>query len=102
AAWTQSLSAQIGVFIVASAVSCLAGYFVYRRINDRSHPQQTLNERGMAMVGARGVVCPGFINGVGKVQLGDSVWLAEGPDLAEGDPVVVKSVRGTRLLVEPV
>jgi membrane protein implicated in regulation of membrane protease activity len=34
------------------------------------------------------------------VRLGDSVWLAEGPNLSEGTSVIVKSVRGTRVIVE--
>jgi membrane protein implicated in regulation of membrane protease activity len=54
------------------------------------------------MVGSRGVICTGFANGTGKVRVGDSVWLAEGDGLSEGDHIVVKAVRGTRLVVEPV
>ncbi len=49
------------------------------------------------MVGAHGTVCEAFVNGRGKVRIGDTVWLADGPDLAEGAPVVVAGVRGTRL-----
>ena len=52
------------------------------------------------MIGARALCACPFLNGHGKVRLGDSVWLAEGPDLAEGTPVTVKSVRGTSLIVE--
>ena len=51
------------------------------------------------MIGARGTVCQAFVNGRGKVRIGDTVWLADGPDLAEGTPVVVAGVRGTRLEV---
>ena len=40
------------------------------------------------------------MNGEGKVRLGDSIWLAEGPALDEGTPVIVRSVRGTRVVVE--
>ena len=54
------------------------------------------------MVGARGTVCEPFFNGRGKVRLGDGVWLADGPDLAEGMPVAVKAVHGTRLVVEAI
>jgi membrane protein implicated in regulation of membrane protease activity len=34
------------------------------------------------------------------VRIGDSVWLAEGPTLAAGAAIVVKSVRGARVVVE--
>jgi inner membrane protein len=98
ALWELSLHAQLALFAAASSLSCVCGYFVYRRLNVA--PDSTLNQRGRAMIGQRGTVAADFVNGCGKVRLGDSVWLAEGPDLAQGTPVVVTSVRGTSLLVE--
>jgi membrane protein implicated in regulation of membrane protease activity len=100
AALRLSLEGQLGIFAAASAVSCAAGYFVYRRLHHRQHRELPLNERHRAMLGERGTVCEAFVNGRGKVRLGDSVWLAAGPDLAEGMPVVVSGVRGTRVVVE--
>jgi membrane protein implicated in regulation of membrane protease activity len=102
AALELPLAAQLVTFAAASAVSCGAGYFVYRR-SDRRRPERTpLNQRDLALVGARGVVCTNIENGEGKVRMGDTVWLAEGPPLPEGASVVVRSVRGTRVVVEPV
>lgn len=100
-----SLEAQLGTFAVASAGSCGAGYFVYRELHRRqqgsvSPDEVPLNERSLAMVGARGTVCEAILNGRGKVRLGDGVWLATGPDLAEGTPIAVTAVQGTRLYVE--
>jgi membrane protein implicated in regulation of membrane protease activity len=94
-----SIEGQIGSFAAASALSCAIGYFVYRRVRRGA---SLLNERGLAMVGARGTVCEAIFNGRGKVRLGDGVWLADGPDLAEGMPVAVTAVRGTRLIVEAI
>jgi membrane protein implicated in regulation of membrane protease activity len=99
AVWGLSLSGQIGAFAVLSAISCGVGYFIYRRF-DRADQAAPLNQRNLLMVGAQGVVCLPIVNGQGKVRLGDSVWLADGPDLPEGAPVRVKSVRGTRITVE--
>jgi membrane protein implicated in regulation of membrane protease activity len=101
-AFGVSVEGQLGTFAVASALSCIAGYFVYRRLGRRRRGEITLNDRSMAMVGERGTVCETFLSGRGKVRLGDSVWLASGPDLAEGTLVVVSGVRGTRLAVEAV
>jgi hypothetical protein len=95
-----SLAGQIGTFAAASALSSLVGYFVYRRLHQRRRGDAPLNERSLAMVGARGTVCEVIRNGCGKVRLGDGVWLADGPDLAAGAPVVVSAVRGTRLVVQ--
>lgn len=101
AAWGLSISAQIGTFAGASAVSCVVGYFVYRRLHHPAeHPR--LNQRHLEMIGSQGVVRVPIVNGHGKVQLGDSVWLAEGPDLPEGRAVVVRAVRGSWVIVEPV
>ena len=94
-----SLENQLVIFIAASAVCCLGGFFVYRRLT--AAPDGTLNQRDRSMLGQRGVVAVDIVNGSGKVRLGDSVWLAEGPDLAAGAPVVVMSVRGTCVIVQP-
>jgi membrane protein implicated in regulation of membrane protease activity len=93
------LEGQLAVFAVATSVSCLGGYFVYRALvpvvdGDGEVP---LNAPRRSMVGAHGTVCEAFVNGRGKVRIGDTVWLADGPDLPEGSPVVVAGVRGTRL-----
>ena len=93
-----TLTGQIETFVVAALLSCALGYFVYRRFGVAAADQ--LNRRNLQLVGAHGVVCEKLVNGEGKVRLGDTVWLAEGPDLAAGAPVVVKSVRGLRVVVE--
>jgi membrane protein implicated in regulation of membrane protease activity len=101
AAFGASLEGQLAIFAVASALSCIAGYFVYRRLGPRRRGEAPLNDRSMAMIKTRGTVCEALVNGHGKVRLGDSVWLAMGPDLGEGTAIVVSGVRGTRLVVEP-
>ena len=101
AAFGLGLEAQIATFLAACAVSCAAGYVIYDKVNGRRRPEGPLNQRDLLAIGARGVVCTGFVAGRGKVRLGDSVWLAEGDDLPEGTPVIVTAVRGTSLLVEP-
>jgi inner membrane protein len=102
ALWGLTLEGQLGLFAVASAFACVAGYFVYRAIlHAPSKEEAPLNQRNEMMRGAQGVVCERFANGHGKVRLGDGVWLAHGPDaLAEGTPVTVTAVRGTSVIVE--
>jgi membrane protein implicated in regulation of membrane protease activity len=100
AIWDVSFTAQLASFIIACVLSCLTGYFVYRQLNLPVSNDIPLNQRNLEMVGKRGVVCSALLNGHGKVRLGDSVWLAEGPDLGEGTPVVVRSVRGTAVIIE--
>ena len=94
-----SFEAQIGIFIAASAASSLLGWFVYRG-TIRPRTQGSLNERAEQMVGTHGVVAEPIRHGSGKVRIGDTVWLADGPELPESTPVRVRGVRGSRLIVE--
>lgn len=94
-----SLEPQLGAFAAAAAVSCVLGWFVYRTMPGRRGHDASLNRRALQLVGAHAVVCEAFVNGEGKVRIGDSQWLAEGPALREGSAVVVTAVRGARLVV---
>jgi len=96
-----AMPAQIVTFVAASLLTCGAGYVVYRKLVLEPTGAPPLNERGAALVGASGVVNEALKDGRGKVDLGDSVWLAEGPDLAAGTAVTVTAVRGTVLVVAP-
>lgn len=65
----------------------------------------TLNERGAQKIGRRATVDETFVNGSGKVRLGDTLWLADsesGDNLAEGLTVEVTRAEGTKLFVKPV
>ncbi len=95
----STLEAQMGALALITALTCGAGYYVYNRIGF-SQTNRRLNQRNLLMVGDRGVVSVPVVNGRGKVRLGDSVWIAEGPELGIGTPVVVTGVRGTCVVVE--
>lgn len=96
-----TLDAQFLAFAVAAAASCVTGWFVYRALPRPANDGANLNQRAAQLVGARGVVSEALRHGQGKVRIGDSQWLAEGPDLAVGDAVVIAAARGTRLVVRP-
>jgi membrane protein implicated in regulation of membrane protease activity len=100
-AFELTLSAQISIFVVSCALTCVGGHFAYQKLISPGVDGAALNQRGLEMVGARGKVIEALTNGHGKIELGDSVWLAEGPDLVLGSPVVVTSVRGTVVTVAP-
>jgi hypothetical protein len=93
------LEAQLITFAMASACCCVGGHFVYRRATRRAPGNIALNERERQMVGAHAVVAEALTNGQGKIRLGDTVWLAEGPDLPQGAKVVVTAMRGTTAVI---
>ncbi|WP_417451362.1 NfeD family protein [Kordiimonas sp.] len=88
------------VFAVFGAASIYIGnrYF-YTRFKEAGEP--TVNTRGGYHVGRVYSVCTAIVNGRGHVTVGDSRWLAEGPDMPEGAKVRVIAVQGTVLMVEP-
>ncbi len=90
---------QFIVFAASSPLACIAGYFVYRHALHRHRAEPAPNQRERALIGARGVVAEPIRDGRGKIRLGNSVWLAEGPDLPQGAPVVVKALRDTTVIV---
>jgi membrane protein implicated in regulation of membrane protease activity len=99
AIWPLSVSLQLVVFALACLLSCFTGYFIYSRLSFSSS-DVPLNRRNRLLIGTRGTVAVHLVNGRGKVRLGDSVWLAEGPDLREGTPIIVKGVRGSWVIVD--
>jgi membrane protein implicated in regulation of membrane protease activity len=58
-----------------------------------------LNDRGHQYVGRIVTVAEAIDRGRGKVQVGDTVWTAEGPDMPEGARAKVTGVNGTVLIV---
>jgi membrane protein implicated in regulation of membrane protease activity len=94
------LEGQLILFAVATLASCVGGFFVYRRTMAGLAPDEPgLNRGDRGLIGARGIVTEALSNGQGKIRLGDSVWLAQGPDLPAGTPIVVTEVHGTIAVV---
>lgn len=91
---------QLVMFAVVSFISVYA-VRTYARPDQKSD-LPNLNVRGAQMVGRTAVVVTPLAGGRGKVRLGDSHWVAEGPDLPEGTEVRITGVNDTVLVVEPV
>jgi membrane protein implicated in regulation of membrane protease activity len=93
------LEAQLVGFVAFSALLFALLVRHYRRlISNQKQDPVNLPER---LVGAQGTVEDRLTAGRGKIRLGDSVWLARGPDLEKGHAVRVAAVEGTVLVVVP-
>ncbi len=89
--------------ILTIGLSIVAPRYVKPWIHKTQKDHQLLNERGAQKVGRRAAVDETFVNGVGKVRLGDTLWLAEsenGEDFDAGVNVVVARAEGTKLFVK--
>lgn len=97
-----SLLAQALAFALLSFASCLLYWRWVRPRLQRSDAGRLLNRRGAQLVGQRYVLVEPIVNGRGKAQVGDSLWLVSGEDLPLGRTVEVIAVDGSTLKVRPV
>ncbi|MBS0514912.1 MAG: NfeD family protein [Proteobacteria bacterium] len=94
-----SLLVQAVLFAVLALASCFVYWRFVRRVIDERSDRPLLNRRAEQFVGKRYKLETPIVGGRGKVRIGDSPWLAEGPDLPVGAEVEVVAVDGTTLKV---
>ena len=102
-AFTFDISWQIQ-FILAGVISLmLVGAARFMGFGqDIESDKPLLNLRTQQYIGKSYVLVEPIKQGTGKIKVGDSVWLVNGPDLPKGQTVKVTDARGTKLIVEPV
>jgi membrane protein implicated in regulation of membrane protease activity len=88
------------LFVALALVSCYLYWHFVRSATRESSDQPNLNRRAEQYIGRRYLVDTAIVNGRGKVKVGDSPWLAEGPDLPAGAEVEVVGVDGSTLKVQ--
>lgn len=90
--------AQLAVFAVLSIASIVVSKrYLKSRPIETDHP--TLNQRGQQLVGRELVLAKPIVGGRGRIEVGDSGWAVEGPDLPAGTRVRVSGVNGATLEV---
>ncbi|RMF15336.1 MAG: NfeD family protein [Alphaproteobacteria bacterium] len=96
-----SPASQSVMFAALAIVSTLLGrrYFGYH--DDEGAPAVPLNVGGARHIGRVVEVTRDIRAGEGRVRLGDTEWLARGPDAAEGTMVRIVGADGPVLIVEP-
>ena len=88
------------IFAVVSIASIIASRQFLKK-NPGVEDNLTLNKRGAQYVGRQFVLVEAIKNGRGKIRVDDSQWAVEGPDMEEGETVVVTGTDGSLLIVEP-
>jgi inner membrane protein len=92
---------QMALFAVLSVVLGVFARMILRygvSVTDRA----TLNKPGNRFKGQIVEVAEPIVSGRGKVKIGDTLWIAEGPDAAAGARVRVTGSRGTVVVTEGV
>ena len=84
-------------------LSLIAAFSARRMLRDRPIPtiDPLINRRGARLVGETALVVQRIEHGSGRVKLGDSEWIARGPDAPIGEHVRIVGSDGAVLLVEP-
>lgn len=79
-----------------------AALFLGRKYIRKATPSDdsVLNRRLAAYVGRRAEIAQPIVNGKGRVRLGDTLWIVQGPDCPAGTMVTVTAVDGSELVVE--
>lgn len=90
------------LLFAAAALASVGAWFAWRRSRAPTGPGSGLNNRALALVGTEAVLVQAIGPGNGRIRVGDSTWLASGPDLPAGIRVQIVGARGAVLLVEPV
>ena len=86
------------------SLALIAVYSARRYLSQRPiiSSDPLLNQRGGRMVGEIALVVQPIESGSGRVKLGDSEWIARGPDTPAGERVRISGNDGAILLVEPI
>jgi membrane protein implicated in regulation of membrane protease activity len=93
------LAGQIVLFAAVTGLLFVLCFRLYRGLIAGGAP--SLVNSPDRLVGAVAMVEEPIAAGRGKIRLGDTVWLARGPDLPRGTAVTVTRVDGTVLEVAP-
>jgi membrane protein implicated in regulation of membrane protease activity len=92
---------QVIVFLVLSLASVIAGRYAFGSDKGESD-QPLLNQRERQLIGQVSTLEEPIRDGHGRIRLGDTLWLATGPDLPAGTRVRVTGADGTTLKIEAV
>ncbi len=94
-----SVPLQVLIFAVLAVVALYAGKQWLK-----AHPLEAadpkMNDRGARALGESVVVTHAIDGGTGRVKLGDSEWIAKGPDAEPGTRMRVAGNEGAVLIVE--
>ena len=87
------------LFAVLSLASILTWLYIRK---PQSKFTGLLNKRGQAYVGRNFTLTTPIVNGVGKIQLGDTFWTIVGPDCPVGTTVTITALENGNLLAAPI
>ena len=90
---------QLSLFAFFSIASIIFSRLWLSR-HTRTEAPSTLNRRGSQYVGRQFTLTEPIVNGIGRLNVDDTIWRISGPDLEAGSKVIVEGMDGTILKVK--
>ena len=94
-----STKAELIMFVVSMPPSLYLGFYL-----NKTKPEEDviLHQRTLSLVGGNATVQQAVENGRGKLEVGDTTWLAEGEDCEVGTEVKIVGSEGSVLKFEKI
>jgi len=89
---------QLLIFGIIASLTCIIGQVYFRKAS-RPVAGYRLNRRGEQYIGRSFILSEAIVNGVGHIQVDDTLWKVKGPDRASGERVKVVGMEGVILIV---
>ncbi len=98
-----SLQAQWISFVILSIIFVFVGKRLMTRYKSGEGEDQLLNQRSKQMIGREAILVEAISQGMGRIEMGDTIWRVTGQDAPIGTKVKITGQKaGTVLIVETV
>ena len=90
---------QLSLFAIFSVVSIILSR-IWVASHARAGAPSTLNRRGSQYIGREFTLTDPIVNGIGRLNVDDTIWRISGPDMESGAQIIVDGMDGTILQVK--
>ena len=94
-----SLQAQWITFVILSILFVIVGKRILTKYKSPESEELQLNQRSQRMVGREAVLVEAISQGIGRIEMGDTVWRVTGDDAPAGTRVKITGQSGSTVLV---
>lgn len=90
---------QLSLFAIFSVISIIISR-IWLAKHARTATPSTLNRRGSQYIGREFTLTEPIVNGIGRLNVDDTIWRISGPDMDSGVQIIVDGIDGTILRVK--
>lgn len=94
-----SLQAQWISFVILSILFVFIGKRILTKSKSTESEELLLNQRSQQMVGREAILIEAISQGIGRIEMGDTIWRVTGEDTPVGTKVKITGQSGSTVLV---